>query len=204
MPHQKSAAESDSKGPLEAKQGGLAMKWRGWQILAIYILLLYHVFRAMLMWPVAAPPPPAPPSPTLVPTMQLSPTATASPTVLATTPANTPLPTWTPRAPETPTVTPSMAATSTLAPSPSPSAPPTATHTSSPAPTGTPTATATAEVVKHTVESGEMLSSIARKYNVTVDAIVEANELANPDALNVGQVLIVPVQVPTLTPTPSP
>jgi LysM repeat protein len=58
--------------------------------------------------------------------------------------------------------------------------------------------------VTHTVQSGEILSSIARKYNVTVEAIVEANELANPDSLNLGQVLVIPVQVPPPTPTASP
>jgi LysM repeat protein len=59
-------------------------------------------------------------------------------------------------------------------------------------------------VVTHTVKAGETLSSIARKYNVTVEAIVEANELANPDSLNVGQALIIPVQGPPPTPTASP
>jgi LysM repeat protein len=49
-----------------------------------------------------------------------------------------------------------------------------------------------------------VLSSIAQKYNVTVEAIVEANDLANPDDLDVGQVLIIPVQVPQTTPTASP
>ena len=62
----------------------------------------------------------------------------------------------------------------------------------------------TAEAVTHTVESGEVLSSIARKYNVTVEAIVQANQLANPDDLDVGQVLIIPVQAPPPTPTASP
>ncbi len=49
-----------------------------------------------------------------------------------------------------------------------------------------------------------MLSSIARKYNVAVEAIVQANELPNPDALNVGQVLIIPLQTPTPTQTALP
>lgn len=44
----------------------------------------------------------------------------------------------------------------------------------------------------HTVKSGESLFIIARQYGVTIDEIVEANNLANPDRLFIGQVLIIP------------
>lgn len=47
--------------------------------------------------------------------------------------------------------------------------------------------------VTHTVKAGETLSSIAALYGVTVDAIVQANNIANPNLIHVGQVLIIPL-----------
>jgi LysM repeat protein len=89
-------------------------------------------------------------------------------------------------------------------PTPQPSLTPTPTQTAAPSPTQQPTATATPGLTTHTVEAGDVLSSIAQEYEVTVQAIVEANELADPNSLNVGQVLIIPVQVPPPTPTATP
>ncbi len=44
----------------------------------------------------------------------------------------------------------------------------------------------------HTIESGESLFSIARKYGVTVAAIVSANNLASADRISVGQKIAIP------------
>ncbi len=44
----------------------------------------------------------------------------------------------------------------------------------------------------HTIESGESLFSIARKYGVTVAAIVSANNLASADRIGVGQKIAIP------------
>ncbi len=44
----------------------------------------------------------------------------------------------------------------------------------------------------YTVQSGDTLFSIARQFGVTVQAIVEANNLANPNSLSVGQQLVIP------------
>lgn len=44
----------------------------------------------------------------------------------------------------------------------------------------------------HTVQAGESLLSIALLYGVTVEEIQEANELNNPDAIFIGQELIIP------------
>lgn len=44
----------------------------------------------------------------------------------------------------------------------------------------------------HTVSAGETLSTIAARYGVTVAAIVEANNLTNPDRISLGQQLIIP------------
>ncbi|MGB0839677.1 MAG: glucosaminidase domain-containing protein [Chitinophagales bacterium] len=49
----------------------------------------------------------------------------------------------------------------------------------------------TASQVKHTVKAGDSLYRIAQKYNTTVGAIKELNQL-NSDNLNVGQVLVIP------------
>jgi LysM repeat protein len=42
------------------------------------------------------------------------------------------------------------------------------------------------------VQWGDTLFSIARRFGVTVDAIVKANGLANPNQIRAGQVLIIP------------
>ena len=43
------------------------------------------------------------------------------------------------------------------------------------------------------VQPGETLASIAKQYGVTVEAIVKANDLADPDVIEVGQKLIIPL-----------
>lgn len=66
--------------------------------------------------------------------------------------------------------------------------PPTTTSIS----TVTPTANANS-VQHHTVESGDTLSGIAETYDVSIEAIMSANSLSDPDQLQVDQVLIIPV-----------
>ena len=44
----------------------------------------------------------------------------------------------------------------------------------------------------HTVKAGETLSSIARRFGVTSTSIAAANNLANPNALSIGQSLRIP------------
>jgi len=61
-----------------------------------------------------------------------------------------------------------------------------------------PTATSAAVVnppgggTTYTVERGDTLFAIAQRFGVTVQAIVEANSLSNPNDLSVGQQLIIP------------
>lgn len=52
-------------------------------------------------------------------------------------------------------------------------------------PTAVPTQT-------HTVQPGETLTAIARQYGVTLQAIIEANEISNPDRVAAGTVLTIP------------
>src|SRR5690606_19255808 len=44
----------------------------------------------------------------------------------------------------------------------------------------------------HTIASGESLYTIARKYDVTTQAIVQANNLGSPDKIFVGQQIVIP------------
>jgi len=58
--------------------------------------------------------------------------------------------------------------------------------------------------IKHTVQAGENLYQIARRYNTTVTAIAQTNNITNPNLIFVGQVLTIPGTVaPTATPTSS-
>jgi LysM repeat protein len=57
--------------------------------------------------------------------------------------------------------------------------------------------------VRYIVQPGDTLLSIAARYNVSVEDIMTANGLSNPNALAVGQELIIPVGgLPTATPVP--
>jgi len=51
---------------------------------------------------------------------------------------------------------------------------------------------ATAGAFTHTIASGESLYTIARRYEVTTQAIVQANKLESPDKIVVGQSVIIP------------
>jgi len=87
---------------------------------------------------------------------------------------------------------PSPAATSTPTISPVSPTPPEATAT--PTPTVSPATT-------YEVQPGDTVFSIARRFGTTVEAIVAANNLADPSQIEVGQVLSIPGGTsPTSTP----
>lgn len=69
---------------------------------------------------------------------------------------------------------------------------PTSVVTSTPAPPG--------QAREHIVQRGEYLATIAAKYGVTINAIIQANALRNPNLLTPGQKLIIPAAgaVPTV------
>jgi cell wall-associated NlpC family hydrolase len=59
----------------------------------------------------------------------------------------------------------------------------------------------------HLVQPGDTLWSIARRHGVSVDALVSANRLANPDALRLGQQIIIPgaaARIPSSASRPAP
>jgi LysM repeat protein len=108
-----------------------------------------------------------------------------------------------PRVVETP-----PAATPSPAASPARESPPAATPTAEPQresapaaeadPTVTPEPPAesppAAATLEHTVQPGDLLGQIARRYNTTVPAIVELNPGINPDSLRVGDILRIPAR----------
>jgi murein DD-endopeptidase MepM/ murein hydrolase activator NlpD len=53
----------------------------------------------------------------------------------------------------------------------------------------------------HVIESGESLYTIARRYNVTAQAIVQANGMSSPDKIFVGQKVIIPGMTAKAAPT---
>jgi LysM repeat protein len=107
---------------------------------------------------------------------------TSTPTPVVSVP--TQAPTWTPQ----PTYTPNP----TYTPFPTPTVlPPTAT----PAPTFTPAPTATPTPVMYLVKPGDMLNSLARQFSVAPEAIIAANNITNPNILEVGAMLVIPLTV---------
>lgn len=59
-------------------------------------------------------------------------------------------------------------------------------------PTDVPAVVAPVDGTTYVVQPGDTLFNIARRFNTTVAAIVQANNLASPDRLNVGQQLVIP------------
>jgi LysM repeat protein len=107
---------------------------------------------------------------------------TQTPTPVVSVP--TQAPTWTPQ----PTYTPNP----TYTPFPKPTVlPPTAT----PAPTSTPAPTATPTPVTYVVKPGDMLNSLAQQFSVAPEAIIAANSITNPNIIEVGSVLVIPLTV---------
>jgi len=92
-----------------------------------------------------------------------------------------------------PTATPTPLAQATVTPAGT-TVPPTATFTPGPG-----------EPVTYRVQPGDTLLSIAAQFGVTVTDIMIANDLEDPNFIQVGQELIVPVGgLPELTPTATP
>ncbi|NWG19452.1 MAG: LysM peptidoglycan-binding domain-containing protein [Chloroflexi bacterium] len=59
-----------------------------------------------------------------------------------------------------------------------------------------PTGTATTQIVEYTVQPGDILVVIARRFDVTVEEILAINTIRDPSNLTVGQVLRIPRRTP--------
>jgi len=70
-----------------------------------------------------------------------------------------------------------------------------------PTPTAVPVDLPTGTELNYTVRPGDSIAAIAIKFRSTEDAIIEANELENANAIQVGQILIVPANLVTPEPT---
>ena len=64
--------------------------------------------------------------------------------------------------------------------------------TAVPAPTQPPASSGQTEAIWHTVQRGETMYSIARRYGTTVEAIAQANGISNPSQIYTGQKLRIP------------
>jgi len=88
--------------------------------------------------------------------------------------------------------TPVLAAPATQPIAPTAANPEAASTTAEPAATPAPTLPA-GETEVYTVQAGDSLSSIADRFRVPIDTLVQINELPNPDYVFVGQRLLIPV-----------
>lgn len=89
---------------------------------------------------------------------------------------------------------------------PAPAAPPSPAATPAPQPATPSAAPVVPATTSYTVARGDSLSRIASRHGVTLQAIVDANGITDPNRIFVGQVLTVPggSPAPEVAPTPAP
>jgi LysM repeat protein len=73
-----------------------------------------------------------------------------------------------------------------------------------PTPTPIPTDLRPGTELSYFVQAGDTLAGIAAVFNSTMDAIIEANSLEDPNAIFVGQELLIPANIVTATATRPP
>lgn len=71
-------------------------------------------------------------------------------------------------------------------------------------PTSALTPTATVTTTSYIIQPGDTLFTISNRFEVTVEELVEANDLVNPNAISAGETLIIPEQAAEETATPEP
>lgn len=94
--------------------------------------------------------------------------------------------------PQSALVTPRPIPTPTPTPSPSPEPTPSPTVEPTVSPTVEPSPTPGPSPLVHIVSRGESLSTIATRYGTTIEAIIELNQLANPNLIVPNQRLLIP------------
>ena len=165
---------------------------------------------APTLTPVPAPTPALTPTSASTPTPTVTPEPTQSPTP-APTPTPTPQPTATPTPEPTPTPSPTPLPTSTPTPTPEPT--PTPIPRKWTCPVGTrydestrscalvpaqrvsnrePSQTRRSPTDEYIVQAGDTLRSIAERFGTTVDSLIEANDIDDPNLIRTGSVLLIP------------
>lgn len=79
-------------------------------------------------------------------------------------------------------------------PADTPAAESTATQVAPPTPTSPPAPTATPGPMLYTVQAGDTMSGIATSFGVTLEELITANGLTDPNLIRPGDVLIIPGQ----------
>ena len=73
-----------------------------------------------------------------------------------------------------------------------------------PTPTALPENLFPGQEIEYMVLPGDTLETIAAQFNSTAEAIAERNEIEDTNAIGIGQILLVPVNIATPTPTFTP
>jgi LysM repeat protein len=171
------------------------MKWRHWSILIILVLVNYIIFSTAFTQLAKQRNSGTDATRTPQPTFDQ---IEAGPVAWVVLPTSTSLPTKTPVTPSpVPTTTPvvAIAATEQLSMAVNSAATEPLPATETPIP---PTATEEAAALVHVVRQGETLGEIADGYQLSVQAIVDANGLANPNNITTGQELLIPTSAETI------
>jgi LysM repeat protein len=114
---------------------------------------------------------------------------------VASTQTDTPEPSPSPAPSADATVRATPTATPTASPSPTPSPTPTPEPTPTPAPVTpppTPVPAAPPQQQTYTVQQGDTLAAIAQRFGTTTAALQQANGIADPNQITIGQVLVIP------------
>lgn len=192
--------------PAKRYRGGLAGRWFITALAALMLISVWtdtvhaqdgkrgitipFTFTIVSNGAAIVPPNPAEPMAEPAPAPEEAPVVAVTEALTSTEPAAEPQPAAEPApAPETaPVVAATEVATSTepaAAPEPDAEPEPAAETEAAPAPEEAPQLT-------YVVESGDSLLAIAYLYNTTVEALMAANGLNDPDRLQIGQVLVIP------------
>lgn len=97
-----------------------------------------------------------------------------------------------------PVLTSSANGSKPMMPAAQPLSPATTQLASAPAPQSNTLVSIPSDAYVHVIESGESLYTVARRYNVTAQAIIQANGFSSPDKIYVGQKIVIPGKASTL------